>query len=266
MGSALLRAAHVRDDAPPWVFEDLVSARLLTSGEAEPLEAVMAGWPPQVRAALRVEHAVRTRLAEDVAIAGLGCGRDAYVVLGAGLDTFAWRHPQAGALTVWELDHPDTQEWKRAALARAGLPEGRHVRFCPIDLSITPLAALATPEHATWSCLGVTMYIERAATAAMVRAIADHRPGTSLVVNFNLACEASDELSRAVRAATAPALAAVNEPFMPAYTAEEVTELLHTAGFRTVTLVDAGALRARYFPDRLDLLDHYGILIAVATV
>lgn len=266
MGSALLRAAHVREDTPPWVFEDTMSARLLTAGEAEPLEATLATWPPQVHAAVRVEHSVRTRLAEDVAVDGLAEGRRDYVLLGAGLDTFAWRHPIADRFTVWELDHPDTQAFKRRALKRAGLAEKPNTHFAPIDLAITPLASLETPARATWSWLGVTMYLEQAATEATLRTIASHHRGTTLVVNFNAVCDQADELTRSVRAVTSGAVDALGEPFAAAYTAEDVHVLLREAGFRTVTVLDAHAVRERYFDQRPDLPHHHSALMAVATV
>ena len=120
----------------------------------------MAAWPPVVRRALRVSHAVRARLAEDVAAAGLAAGRRDYVLLGAGLDTFAWRHPRARDFVVWEIDHPDTQAWKRAALRRAGLAEPANVRFVSADLSATAIGDLGTPARATWNWLGVTMYLQ----------------------------------------------------------------------------------------------------------
>jgi methyltransferase (TIGR00027 family) len=119
----------------------------------------MADWPPAVREAFRVSHAVRARLAEDMAAAGLAAGRRDYVLLGAGLDSFAWRHPRAGEFTVWEIDHPDTQEWKRAALRRTGLAEPGNVRFVPADLSVTAIGDLGVPALATWNWLGVTMYL-----------------------------------------------------------------------------------------------------------
>jgi O-methyltransferase involved in polyketide biosynthesis len=114
MGSGLLRAAHVREDPPPWVLEDTLASQLLTAAEIRELEAAMAGWPPMARQTYRVSRAVRARLAEDEAAAGLATGRRDYVLLGAGLDTFAWRHPPAREFAVWEIDHPDTQAWKRA--------------------------------------------------------------------------------------------------------------------------------------------------------
>ena len=212
MGSGLLRAAHEREDPPPWVFEDTLAGQLLDAAEVAELEAPMAAWPPAVRRAFRVSHAVRARLAGDVATAGLAAGRPDYVLLGVGLDTFAWRHPRAGDFVVWEIDHPDTQAWKRAALRRAGLAEPANVRFVAADLSAAAIGDLGTPARATWNWLGVTMYLPPAATAAALRAIAAGPAGTTLVVNFLLADSTLDALGHAVRDCTAATVAAVGEP------------------------------------------------------
>jgi methyltransferase (TIGR00027 family) len=266
MGSGLLRWAHVHEDPPPWIFEDTLAYELLDAAEAAELDAEMASWPPAVRQAFRVSHTVRARLAEDVAVAGLAAGRRDYVLLGAGLDTFAWRHPRAGEFAIWEIDHPDTQAWKRAALRRAGLSEPGNVRFAAADLSATGVADLETPAYATWNWLGVTMYLPRAATAATLRAIAARRAGTTLVVNFLLAAGTLDALGQAMRGSSTAAVAAAGEPVVAAYTRDEVAELLEEAGFGVVELLDASRLRDRYLRDRPDLPLPATTLIAVATV
>lgn len=264
MASALLRGAHVRCDQAPWVLEDTVSASLLTPEQAAPLQETMAAWPGAVHAAVRVRHSVRTRLAEDVAAEGLAAGRGDYVLLGAGLDSFAWRNLLADRFSVWEFDHPDTQAWKRDALVRAGLPAMPNVSFTPVDLAVTDLAGLPTPQLATWSWLGVTMYLPREATEATLSAVASGCPGTTLVVDFNLTLETPDELASAVYAATGTALTAIDEPLTTTYTRAQVEDLLHRAGFGQATVWDAAALRERYYPGRHDLPDHSGSLIAVA--
>jgi len=266
MGSGLLRAEHVRADPPPWVFEDTLASRLLDAAEIAELEAPLAGWPSEVRRAFRVSHAVRARLAEDVAVAGLAAGRRDYVLLGAGLDTFAWRHPRAREFGTWEIDHPDTQAWKRAALRRAGLAEPANVRFVPADLSVTSAGDLGTPAHATWNWLGVTMYLPPEATAATLRAIAAGQSGTTLVVNFLLAAGALDELGHAVRDSTAATVAAAGEPVVTTYSRPEVAALLAEAGFGEVELLDASTLRDRYLRGRPDLPLPATTLIAVAAV
>jgi methyltransferase (TIGR00027 family) len=269
MGSGLLRAAHVREDRPPWILEDTLAARLVDAAETARLEAEMAAWTPQVRRAFRVSHAVRARLAEDVALDGLAAGRTDYVLLGAGLDTFAWRHPRAGEFTVWEIDYPSTQAWKRAALRRASavaLAEPAHVRFVPADLAATAIGDLGLPARATWNWLGVTMYLEPEATQAVLRAIAGTSPGTTLVVNFLLAAGPLDPLARAVRDSSVAAVAAAREPVVATYTREQVADLLPAAGFGQTELFDADALRARYLRDRPDLELPASTVIAVATV
>jgi methyltransferase (TIGR00027 family) len=266
MGSGLLRAEHMREDPPPWVFEDTLARRLLSSAEVTELEAPMAAWPPAVRQAFRVSHAVRARLAEDVAVAGLAAGRRDYVLLGAGMDTFAWRHPRAGEFIVWEVDHPATQAWKRAALRRAGLAEPANVRFVPADLALTAIGDLALPDHATWNWLGVTMYLRPETTAATLRAIAAGRAGTTLVVNFLLPAGALDVLGQAVRDCTGTTVAATGEPVVATYTPDEAAGLLGETGFGRAQLFDATRLRDRYLRNQPDLPLPATTLIAVALV
>jgi methyltransferase (TIGR00027 family) len=264
MVCALLKAAHVAEDPPPWVFDDPLGGRLLTTGETGWARSAISRFPSEVYRALRVELATRSRLAEEVAVGGVAVGRRDYVLLGAGLDTFAWRLPQATEFTVWEIDHPDTQAWKRQALARAGLAEGPNIRFLPVDLAATPLDAVRTPRLATWNWLGVTMYLDPAVVEAALRTIASHQPGTTLVVNFLLDSD-PDELTAAVHAAAAAAVAASHEPVVTAYAVDDVSALLRDAGFGKVELLDAGALRARYLSTRPDLLHSHSTLVAVAT-
>jgi methyltransferase (TIGR00027 family) len=265
LGSGLLRAEHVREDPPPWVLEDTLARELLDASEVALLEAELTRWPPEVRRAFRVSHAIRARLAEDVAVAGLAAGRGDYVVLGAGLDTFAWRHPRARDFTVWEVDHPDTQAWKRAALRRARQSEPANVRFVAADLSVTSAGDLGLPSRATWNWLGVTMYLPREATAATLRAIAASGEGTTLVVNFLLTTDALDTLGRAMRRSSSVAVAASGEPVTATYTRNEVADLLDEAGFTHVELFDSARLRDLYLQGRPDLPLPDTTVIATAT-
>lgn len=253
MGSAVLRAAHVREDAPPWVLEDTLSERLLDRRSLEEVRAELARWAPEVRAAFRLAHAVRSRLAEDTALAGLAEHRRDYVLLGAGLDTFAWRHPEAGRFRIWEIDHPATQRWKRRALAEHQLGEPANVRFLAVDLAARSLGTIETPATATWNWLGVTMYLERPVTEQVLKVIAQQGAGTTLVVNFLLAGDGTDGLTHAVRATAAEVVRREGEPIRAAYTRSGCAGLLERAGFSSMTLLDAAALKERYFAHRRDL-------------
>jgi methyltransferase (TIGR00027 family) len=246
-------------------LEDTLAGQLLYAAELEELEVPMTAGPTAVRPASRLSNAVRARLAEDVAAGGLAAGRRDYVLLGAGLDTFAWRHPRAGDFVVWEIDHPDTQAWKRAALRRAGLAEPANVRFVAADLSAVAIGDLGIPARATWNWLGVTMYLQPEVTAAALRAIAAERAGTTLVVNFLLPAGMLDALGHAVRDCTAAVVAAAGEPVVATYTRDEAADLLGQAGFSCIELFDAGRLRNRYLRDRPDLPLPGTTLIAVAT-
>jgi len=264
LGSAVLRAAHVREDAPPWLLEDCLSEQLLDNRSLEEVRAEIARWAPEVRAALRLAHAARSRLAEDAAVEGLAAGRCDYVLVGAGLDTFAWRHPAASRLGIWEIDHPQTQRWKRQALRDRGLAEPANVRFVSADLTASSLGDLELPQIATWNWLGVTMYLERQVTREVLKVIARQDPGTTLVVNFLLADEDRDDLSRAVQAAAADVVQREGEPVRSRYTRSEVAELLSRVGFSSVALLDAAALTDRYFPGRHDLRLPDSTLVCVA--
>jgi methyltransferase (TIGR00027 family) len=266
MGSGLLRAAHVQEDAPPWILEDTLSASLIDERQRTRLESSMAEWAPEVRQAWRVAHAVRSRLAEDVAVEGLSTGYSDYVLLGAGLDTFAWRHPRAAEFSVHELDHPDTQAWKRAALERVRLPEPDNVRFVPVDLSTTALDEIDTPSHATWNWLGMTMYLPRPTTEATLRRIASHAPGTTLVVNFVLPPDELDELAAAVSASGTAAVVDADEPVLATYTADDAETMLREAGFGMVSMLSNNDLTRLYLRSHPDLTLSGSTVIAVATV
>jgi methyltransferase (TIGR00027 family) len=265
MGSALLRAEHAREDPAP-VLNDTLAARLVPAPERTRLSKTIAGWPPRVRRSLRLCHALRSRLAEDEAVAGLSVGRSDYVLLGAGLDTFAWRHPRAGLFRVWEVDHPDTQAWKRSALAQAEVAEVADVRFVPVDLTTAGLKETGLPERATWNWLGVTMYLPRTATRTTLRAIASRHEGTTLIADFVCAGGELDDVGQAVRASADAAVAAEGEPVLADYTVSEVEALLLEAGFRAVTLLNADDLRTRYLSTQPDLCLSSSTVLAVATV
>lgn len=266
MGSALLRESHALQDQAPLVLKDLEAGRLVPDAERKRLEATMARWAPEVRRSFRLGHVVRARLAEDTALTGLSEGRSDYVVLGAGLDTFAWRHPNAGEFRIWEIDHPDTQAWKRSALAQAGMAEMPNVRFVPVDLNVTHLGEVRLPTRATWNWSGVTMYLPRTATETALHAIASGEKGTTLIADFVRAAGELDDLGRAASASAASAVAADEEPVLADYTTPEVDELLHEVGFRSVALMDAHALQARYLPAHPSLRLPSSTLLAVATV
>lgn len=263
LGSAYFRDTHLRADAPPWILEDRLARLLLTDDDVEELERPLRQWPPEVLMGFRVQHAVRTRLAEDTAVAGLDEGRATYVVLGAGADTFAWRHPAADRFRIWEYDLPATQAWKRDALKRAGLSEPANVTFAPIDLTTSSIPH--APARATWSWLGVTMYLPVEAMMTTLHSIAVCGPNTTLVANFVLPADERDDLGQETAVRAQQVVASGGEPLVATYGRHAARDALRSAGFRSVELLDAAALTNRYLDGRTDL--HYpgSTIIAVAS-
>jgi methyltransferase (TIGR00027 family) len=266
LGSAYWRATHLRDDPPPWILEDRLAARILSADGVAELEAPLVDWDPLVVAGFRLQHAIRARVAEDVAVAGLGVGRTDYAILGAGADTFAWRHPQATQFTIWEYDLAATQAWKRQAMSDAGLDVPSNLRFVAIDLSATRLDTVEAPTCATWSWMGVTMYLSPQATTEVLDVIARLGVGTTLVANFALPREECDELGVAAAASAASLVASVGEPVVATYRRGEVKHLLRAAGFSRVELLDAVELSRRYLRHRDDRTLPDSTVIAVAVV
>lgn len=266
IGSAVLRAAHVRQDPPPWILEDTLSERFLSSEERGIVLDEIATWPEGMPAGFRLSHVVRSRLAEDVAVEGLNAGRRRYVLLGAGLDSFAWRHRRAAEFEIVEIDHPATQSWKRQRLAERGVVEPPNVRFVPIDLARSPLLAPTPVAPSTWSWMGVTMYLERAAVRDVLRVIADSPTGTTLAVNFLLPEAELDERALVVRKTTKRTVARTGEPIRSTYSRDDCEEMLRAAGFGSVELLDAEALTRRYCAGRPELRMPRTTLVAVAQV
>ncbi|HEY5303723.1 MAG TPA: class I SAM-dependent methyltransferase [Acidimicrobiales bacterium] len=266
MGSAVLRAAHVWEDTPPWVIQDTESVKLLTDVEIARMKSSMINWPREVRAGFRLTHAVRTRVAEDVAILQMQSGRSNYVILGAGLDSFTWRHPAAANLRIFEVDHPATQGWKRKAMERAGVLEPPNVTYVAADFLKNRIQNLHLPSLATWNWLGVTMYLKKIDTSHVLREIASMDSGTVLVANFLLAPEERSDLGNALQSVAKRVLDTVGEPVLASYTRSEVESLLADSGFSSFELLDSDALSEKYLRGRDDLLLPSSTVIAVATV
>src|SRR5947209_14481088 len=128
---ALWRALHVLVDPPPHVFEDQIGLKL-----ADP----EAGWRqrgdmhPQGTAPFRASIVARARFIEDLVAEQAAKGVAQYVILGAGLDTFAQRRPElASRLRVFEIDQPGTQAWKRQRLIDLGFGVPDWLHFVPVD-------------------------------------------------------------------------------------------------------------------------------------
>ena len=256
---ALWRALHASIDPPPHVFEDEVGLRLI---------APDTGWQrrpdmdPQFTKPFRASIVARARFIEDLLSEEVQQhGIDQYVILGAGLDTFAQRRPDMGArkLTVFEIDRPEPQEWKRQRLIELGLGIPDWLRFVPVDFEAGDgwwerlvACGLNTSKPALVASTGVSMYLSQEAIAATLRQVAALARGSTLAMTFLLPLEMADPVVRPGLELAEKGARASGTPFISFFTPAQILALAREAGFDEVRHVSAATLTERYFAGRSD--------------
>lgn len=254
---ALWRALHVQVDPPPHVLEDEIGLQLTAPDE---------GWrqrpdmDPQFTRRFRASIVARARFIEDLVIEQEGQGVSQYVILGAGLDTFAQRRPDiASRLRIFEVDQPGPQEWKRQRLIELGFGIPEWLRLVPVDFEAGDvwLQKLATAgfdadQPAVVVSTGVSMYLTRDAIMATLRQIAALAPGSTIAMTYLLPIELADPEERAGFEAATKGARASGTPFISFFTPEEMVALAREAGFQKAQCVSAANLIERYFASRKD--------------
>ena len=250
---ALWRAMHVQVDPPPHVLDDQVGLQLIGP---DPDWRQRPDMDPSATARVRASIVSRARFVEDLVAEQADRGVGQYVLLGAGLDTFTQRRPEvASRITVFEVDQPGPQAWKQHRLAELGLGTPR---FVPVDFETDSwwdrlLANGFDPSQpAVLASLGVSMYLTREATSAMLRQIATLSPGSTLTMTYMLPLELVEPEEQPVHRATDAAARASGTPFISYYTPEQIVALARDAGLSTVQTVTADDYTQRYFVDRTD--------------
>ncbi|WP_251094408.1 class I SAM-dependent methyltransferase [Streptomyces sp. Caat 7-52] len=252
---ALWRALHVQADAPPHVVDDEIGLRLADPGDGWRARPDMDERDTRL---VRASIAARARFVEDLVVEQAARGVDQYVVLGAGLDTFAQRRPETAAgLRVFEADQPGPQEWKRRRLAELGYGVPDWLRLVPVDFEgdwwERLLAAGLDPGRpAVVACTGVTMYLTRDAIVASFRRVATLAPGSLLATTFLRPAEDVEPELRPFQEAAERGARAAGTPFLSHFTPAGMLDLVRDAGFRDARHVPAGELARRYFADRTD--------------
>jgi methyltransferase (TIGR00027 family) len=260
---AVRRAAHQIHDEPR-VFDDPLALRIIGSEAAGELQSTPREHPGFSRA-FRAFMAVRSRFAEDELQRAVEQGVNQYVVLGAGLDTFAFRNPHQN-LRVFEVDHPATQAWQRERLQAAGIEIPASVTFVAVDFEHQTLGAelesggfrADTPAFFSW--LGVTPYITRESCMATLAFIASLPHGSGVVFDFAVDPSLLNAGQRQAFDALASRVAAAGEPFQLFFEASELQSKLTALGFHRTELLQKNEINARYFKDRADGLGVRGSL------
>ena len=254
---ALWRAMHVLLDPPPHVLEDEIGLQLAAPDD---------GWrgrpdmDPRATSGYRAAIVARARFIEDLVVEQAGHGVAQYIVLGAGLDTFAQRRPEiASRLRVFEVDQPGPQAWKRQRLTELGYGIPDWLRLVPLDFEASEcwwqqlsVAGFDPGQPAVVVSTGVTMYLTKDATAATLREVAGLAPGSTLAMTFLLPAELLDDADRSGLQVSEKGARASGTPFISFYTPPEMLTLAREAGFKDVRHVPGTLLAERYFADRTD--------------
>ena len=252
---AIRRAAHQLLDEPR-VLDDPLALRII-GPEAE--EALRSN-PKEGHAfsrAFRAFMAARSRFAEDELARAVGHGVAQYVVLGAGLDTFAYRNPHSG-LRVFEVDHPATQAWKREQLRAAGIAIPESLTFVPVDFERQTLSdgleqlGFNTNAAAFFSWLGVTPYLTREACMITLSFIAGTPVGSGVVFDFAIDPALLNARQRQARDALSDRVARYGEPFQLFFDPSKLQEELKEMGFHRIEFLQGKEINERYFKERSD--------------
>jgi methyltransferase (TIGR00027 family) len=255
---AMRRAAHQLYDDPPLVFTDPLALRILPEeARAELREREeMERMQPFARG-MRAFMAARSRFAEDALERAFATGVRQYVVLGAGLDTYAARSPHED-LRVFEVDHPATQAWKRHRLQESGIHLADTVTFVPVDFEherlMDRLVASGfdanAPAFGSW--LGVLPYLTREAAEGTLRALGRLPQRSGVAFDYAVEGASLSSQQQAAFDSLAERVARAGEPFRLAFMPADLRELLAECGFARVEDLDGEAIHARYFAERSD--------------
>lgn len=254
---ALWRALHVEVDAPPHVLEDMIGLKLVAPDYPWRERPDM---DPQRIKLFRASIVARARFIEDLVVEQAGHGVRQYVILGAGLDTFAQRRPEVAArLTVFEVDQPGTQAWKRQRLIELGFGIPDWLRLVPVDFEAGGswwhqllASGFDDGRPAVVVSTGVSMYLTKDAIAATLRQVAALARESTFVMSFLLPIELADPEVRPGLEAAVRGARASGTPFISFFTPAEMTAMAREAGFKQARHVSAAALGERYFAGRSD--------------
>ena len=262
---AMRRAAHQIFDNPK-VLDDPFALPILGPGAEQRLRSEPR-FLNRFGRAVRASMAARSRYAEDQLARAVERGTRQYVILGAGLDTFAYRNPHPEPdLRVFEVDYPATQEWKRERLAAAGIAIPASVTFAPVNFEHQTLAEglreagfdMAKPAFFSW--LGVTMYLERETVMGTFRFIASCGIGSGVTFDYIVPRETLNWTGQLILRAMERRVARAGEPFRTYFAPSELREELGRMGFRSIEDLGGAEMNERYFKNRTDGLRVPGVL------
>lgn len=252
------RAAHQLYDDPPLIFTDPLAMRVLPAeARAEVHEKAQTERTHPFAQTMRAFMCARSRFAEDALEHAVAHGVRQYVVLGAGLDTYAGRSPHRD-LRIFEVDYPATQAWKRACLEQGEIKVSDSVTFVPVDFEhegwMERLTAngfdAGAPAFCSW--LGVLPYLTCDAAVNTFRSLGSLPAGSGVAFDYVITREIMSDVERAGFDWLAERVARAGEPFRLSFDPAELRQLLLSSGFTQVEDLDGSNIATRYFTGRTD--------------
>lgn len=268
---AAAREAHRRFDPAPLLLDDVHAGAFLDAKGSAAIDGYADGgvW---ILVENRLFLPLRARLVEDRLAQAFARGVRQYVILGAGLDSYAWRQPSGqNALRIYEVDHPSTQSWKIDRLAGLGwkVPDNTRMVACDFERTSAGEALAATdfdpraPAVVSW--MGVIYYLARETADGAMSELADIlAPGSELVFDVMMPWEAMPPRYLEIRERMVSWLAGAGEPQQNRYRPAELVDAAHAAGFRETEVIEVPELYARYAdaPPRAPLSERFFLAIA----
>jgi len=253
--TALWRALHVQEDAEPHIVEDEIGLKLIAPPD---------GWQerPDMKFTKRLRASIvaRARFIEDLIIEQSKQGIDQYVILGAGLDTFAQRRPDvASQLQIFEIDQPNTLSWKQQRLTELDFGIPNYLHFVPVNFETASWwdellkAGFDRSRPAVVACTGVTLYLTKEAIFATLTQLAALAPGSKLAITFYLPKQFLDEDDKTLHEIGEKGAAAAGTPFVSFFEPNEILALAHEAGLKDVKTISTKDME-EYFKNRTDNL------------
>lgn len=268
---ASLRAVHQLIDEP-LVFADPVALPMLGATAEAALRCDPFVLNDPLSRGVRSAVVARSRFVEDELARCVAAGVRQYVVLGAGLDTFAYRNPYfAEGLEVFEVDHPGTQRWKQELVAEARIDVPESLTCVPLDFECDDLslalkqAGFRADQAACIGWMGVTMYLTADAVMQTLRTAATFARGSCLCFDYRVPASMLDPIERVINDALRQRIAAAGEPWLSSFEPERLRRQLLELGFASAESATPDQLNLRYYARRKDgLRTGGGVLLMCA--
>lgn len=254
---ALWRALHVLLDPKPHILTDDMGLKIL----APPAEwTKRPDMDPVNSRRARALIVGRSRFIEDLVEEQIKKGITQYVILGAGIDTFAQRRPElASKLKIFEIDQAQPQEWKKQRLTQMGFYPNANLNFVPVNFESGEswwekllASGFDSNKPAVVASTGVTMYLTKETNIATFKQMAKLAPGSTFATTFMLTFELLEDVDKPVQEFTMKMAKQSGTPFISFFSPEEILAIAKSVGFKTMNCVSQPDIRSKYFANRAD--------------